>query len=60
MGNSIRKIYLNNNQIIQDIVYINKITNDKLFEKRVGMLINFKFNKISRTISCIFVFKLLI
>lgn len=53
MGSSVIKIKKDTKQINLDISEINKITKNKLFEKRVGFLIEFKY--IKKTLNCLFV-----
>jgi len=53
MGSSVIKIKKDTKQINLDISEINKITKNKLFEKRVGLLIEFKY--IKKTLNCLFV-----
>jgi hypothetical protein len=53
MGTSVIKIKKDSKQINLDIKEINKITENKLFERRVGFLIEFKY--IKKTLYCLFV-----
>jgi hypothetical protein len=53
MGTSVIKIKKDYKQIILDIKEINKITKNKLFENRVGFLIEFHY--IKKTLNCLFV-----
>ncbi len=57
MGSSIKKIKQSNTQILEDIKYLNKITNDKNFERRVGLMLSFNLNNRSSKVSCILVRK---
>ena len=53
MGNSVVKIKKSDSQVLADIKEINKITTNKLFERRVGFLIEFK--SFRKNLSCFFV-----
>lgn len=55
MGASITKIYKPEKIILQDIEDLNHITENKLFEKRVGMHLKFSFDKKKKRINCILV-----
>ena len=54
MGNTSRKIK-NDSQILDDSKEINKISNNKLFENRVGFKIEFIYYKKKNRMACIFV-----
>jgi hypothetical protein len=60
MGSSFRKIKKTNKQILLDCIEINKITENKLFENRVGLKFEFKFIKNKKKIQLIVVLKIFI
>ena len=56
MGTSVTKIFKSVTQIDTDMIEINKITKNKLFEKRTGFMIDFSYIRKKKNIMSVIAF----